>query len=263
MMVLTQRTILRLAGHLEKAELSAKDVDKITDEFPNMSIGDAYLIQNEIRRNKIENGARIVGFKAGLTSRAKMKQMGVSTPSYGFLADYFAVPDCGEVDFSKLIHPKVEPEIAFVTKAELSGPGCNVSHVLRATDFIIPAIEIIDSRYKDFRFDIPSVIADNSSSSRFVLGGRMRSIDDLDLRSLGVVLERNGEPVAFAAGAAAYGHPASAVAMVVNLLGQHGESVPAGSIILSGGLTEAVAVHAGDNVTVRGHEIGTVSVRFA
>ncbi len=262
MTTLTPDTIAHLAAHLERAELEAFAVDKITDDHPGMDEDDAYAIQHEIRRRKIGRGARIVGYKAGLTSRAKMRQMGVETPSYGFLADYFAVPDGGEVAMAELIHPKVEPELAFVTKAPLRGPSCHMAQVLAATDFVLPAVEIIDSRYRDFRFDVNSVIADNSSSSRFVLGGRMGRLEDQDLPSLGVVLEKNGEPVAFGAGAAVLGHPASAIAMVVNLLGRRGEELPAGSIVLSGSITEAIAVQAGDAVTMRAQGLGSLSVRF-
>jgi len=152
-------------------------------------------VQWEIRRRKEDRGNKIVGLKMGLTSMAKMRQMGVETPCYGFLADYFSIPDGGEVKISELIHPKVEAEVAFVTKKELSGPGCHIADVLSATDFIVPAVEIIDSRYKDFKVDLKSVIADNSSSSRFVTGGRMLPVEELDRKTIGVVMEINGEMV--------------------------------------------------------------------
>ncbi len=261
-MKLSREVIEQLAIRLENCELEAKDTPKITDDHPDMDWDDAYAIQDEIKRRKIARGNHIVGLKAGLTSHAKMKQMGVETPVFGFLADYFSVPEGGEIDTTKLIHPKVEPEIAFVTKAPLRGPGCHIGSVLAATDFVIPAIEIIDSRYRDFKFDLKSVVADNCSSSRFVLGGRMGSVVDLDLRTTGIVLEKNGEPVAFGAGAAVLGHPAAAIAMLANMLGERGEEIPAGTLILSGGITEAVAVQAGDIVTLRVQDMGSVSVRF-
>lgn len=261
-MKLDQNSVARLAEHLEGCELQARDTVKITDEYPAMDWDDAYAIQDEIRRSKLRRGARLVGFKAGLTSHAKMKQMGVTTPVFGFLVDTFAVPEGGEVPVKSLIHPKVEPEIVFVTKAPLRGPGCHVGTVLAATDFIMPGIEVIDSRYRDFKFDLKSVIADNTSAARFVVGGQARPAADLDLRTVGVVLERNGEPVAFGAGAAVLGHPAAAVAMLANHLGARGEEIPAGSIILSGGITEAVAVAAGDHVTLRVQDLGSVSLRF-
>lgn len=261
-MNLDKATIAKLAEHLENCELQAKDTPKITDDYPNMDWADAYAIQDEIKRRKVARGARIVGLKAGLTSHAKMKQMGVETPVFGFLADYFAVPEGGEVKVSELIHPKVEPEIAFVTKAPLRGPGCHIAAVLAATDFVLPAIEIIDSRYRDFKFDLKSVVADNCSSSRFVLGGCISPVDKLDLRTLGVVLEKNGETVALGAGAAVLGHPAAAIAMLANMLGERGEEIPAGTLILSGGITEAVAVKAGDSVNLRLQSLGSVGLRF-
>ena len=261
-MKLDQATIARLAEHLENAELQAHDVVKITDEHPDMDWDDAYAIQAEILRRKLARGNRVVGLKAGLTSHAKMKQMGVDTPCFGFLVDYFSVADGGEVKISELIHPKVEPEIAFVLKRALKGPGCHIGAVLAATDFVMPGIEIIDSRYRDFKFDLKSVIADNCSSSRFVLGGQAVPVDELDLRTLGVVMEKNGEIVGIGAGAAVLGHPAAAIAMLANHLGARGEEIPAGSMILSGGVTEAVAVKAGDNVNLRIQSLGSTSVRF-
>ncbi|MDD3676207.1 2-oxo-3-hexenedioate decarboxylase [Thauera propionica] len=261
-MKLSREVIEQLAIHLETCELEAKDTPKITGAHPDMDWDDAYAIQNEIKRRKIARGNRVIGLKAGLTSHAKMKQMGVETPVFGFLVDYFSVPEGGEIDTSKLIHPKVEPEIAFVTKAPLRGPGCHIGAVLAATDFVIPAIEVIDSRYRDFKFDLKSVVADNCSSSRFVVGGRMGNVADLDLRTTGIVLEKNGEPVAFGAGAAVLGHPAAAIAMLANMLGERGEEIPAGTLILSGGITEAVAVEPGDDVTLRVQDLGSVSVRF-
>jgi 2-oxo-3-hexenedioate decarboxylase len=261
-MNLDQNTISSLAEHLENCELKAHDTPKITDEYPQMDWEDAYAIQEAIKQRKIARGCRIIGYKAGLTSHAKMQQMGVSNPVFGFLADYFSVPEGSAVKLSELIHPKVEPEIAFVTKTALKGPGCHIGTVLAATDFVMPAIEIIDSRYRDFKFDLKSVIADNCSSSRFVVGGRMRAVADLDLRTIGVVLEKNGEVVALGAGAAVLGHPAAAIAMLANLLGERGEEIPAGSLILSGAITEAVMVKAGDNVSLQMQGMGSVNVRF-
>ncbi|WP_025917426.1 2-oxo-3-hexenedioate decarboxylase [Herminiimonas sp. CN] len=261
-MNLDQNTINSLAEHLESCELKAHDTPKITDEYPQMDWEDAYAIQEAIKQRKIARGCRIIGYKAGLTSHAKMQQMGVSNPVFGFLADYFSVLEGSAVKLSELIHPKVEPEIAFVTKTALKGHGCHIGTVLAATDFVMPAIEIIDSRYRDFKFDLKSVIADNCSSSRFVVGGRMRPVADLDLRTIGVVLEKNGEVVALGAGAAVLGHPAAAIAMLANLLGERGEEIPAGSLILSGAITEAVMIKAGDNVSLQMQGMGSVNVRF-
>ncbi len=261
-MKLDQNTIKQLAEHLDNCQLNQQDTLKITEQHPDMDWDDAYAIQDEIRTRKLARGLKVVGLKAGLTSFAKMKQMGVEVPVFGFMSDDYIVQDGGEVKVSELIHPKVEPEIAFVTKAPLKGPGCHIGAVLAATDFVMPGIEVIDSRYRDFKFDLKSVIADNTSASRFVVGGQPVGVEGLDLRTTGVVLEVNGVPMAFGAGAAVLGHPAAAIAMLANHLGARGEEIPAGTLILSGGITEAVAVKAGDNVTLRVQGMGSCSLRF-
>lgn len=261
-MKLDKNTIAQLAEQLENAELQAKDVTKITDDHPDMDWEDAYAIQEDIRRRKEARGHRTVGLKCGLTSYAKMKQMGVDTPVFGFVSDYMACAEGSAIQTSELIHPKVEAEICIVTKAALRGPGCHVGAVLAAIDFVIPGVEIIDSRYRDFKFDLKSVIADNTSASRFVVGGRARNVEELDLRTLGVVMEKNGEIVAMAAGAAVMGHPAAAVAALANHLGARGQEIPAGSFIMTGGVTEAIAVQAGDSVNVRFQDLGSVAMRF-
>lgn len=261
-MKLDKATIAKLAEHLENCELNAQDTLKITDDHPEMDWDDAYLIQEEIKRRKIARGTKIAGLKAGLTSFAKMKQMGVETPCFGFVADYGCVPDGGEVKVGELIHPKVEPEIVFVMKHALKGPGCHIGAVLAATDFIMPGIEVIDSRYRDFKFDLKSVIADNTSASRFVIGGQIKGPAEVDMRTLGLVMEKNGEVVSLGAGAAVLGHPATAIAMLANHLAARGQEISAGAMILSGGVTEAVAVQAGDHVTLRVQHLGSVSMRF-
>lgn len=261
-MQLDAKTIAQLAEHLEGAQLAARDVIKITDDFPDMDWEDAYAVQDAIRARKEARGDRTVGLKAGLTSFAKMKQMGVETPVFGFVSDSMSRPDGGEIRASELIHPKVEAEICIVTKAPLKGPGCHVGAVLAAIDFVLPAVEVIDSRFRDFKFDLKSVIADNTSAARFVAGGRARNVEALDLRTLGVVLEKNGQIVAMAAGAAVLGHPAAAVAMLANHLGARGQEIPAGTFIMTGGVTEAIAVAAGDHVVARFQDLGQVAMRF-
>ncbi len=259
---LTQAQIEELAIHCENAELQAYEITKITDDFPDMTYEDAFDIQWAARRRKEARGHKIVGMKMGLTSWAKMAQMGVEHPCYGYLADYFSVPEGGEIQMDELIHPKIEAEIAFVTKAPLKGPGVHIGDVLRATDFVIPAVEVIDSRYKDFKFDLKSVIADNSSSCRFITGGRMANVEDVDLQTLGVVMEINGEVVATGAGAAVLGHPAASVAMLANMLGERGEEIPAGTFIMTGGITAAVTVNKGDAINIRYQGLGAITARF-
>ena len=261
-MALDKATIEKLAKHCEDAELNAKEITKITDDYPEMTYDDAYEIQWTARATKEARGTKIIGMKMGLTSQAKMKQMGVLNPCYGYLADYFAYGDGAEIPFDELIHPKAEAEIAFILKDDLQGPGCHIGDVLAATDFVMPAVEIIDSRYKDFKFDLKSVIADNSSSSRYVTGGRARNVEDLDLKTLGVVMEINGEVVQLGAGAAVLGHPATAIAMLANMIAERGEILKAGTFILSGAITAAITVNKGDNITVKFQDLGTLSMKF-
>lgn len=261
-LTLSREDVVRLCERVEGAQARAYAIPKLTNEYPEMTIADSYAVQNELRRRFIEQGHRLVGWKAGLTSKAKMVQMGVDVPSIGFLTDRMARPENAAISVSGLIHPRVECEVAFVMKHELSGPDCTAEQVLEATDYVLPAVEIIDSRFSGFKFDLESVVADNSSSALFVGGGRAHYAEDLDLRSLGVVIEINGEIVAMGASAAVLGHPAEAIAMVVNILSEMGEVLPAGSFVMSGAITEAIAVKPGDSVTARFQELGSVSMRF-
>ena len=259
---LNQATIEKLAEHLENAELQAYEVTKITDDYPNMTFTDATDVQWEIRRRKMSRGHKIVGMKMGLTSWAKMKQMGVEMPCYGFLADYFSLPDGAEVPFDELIHPKVEAEIAFVTNKELSGKNLTVEEVLAATELVVPAVEIIDSRYKDFKFDLTSVQADNSSSTRFVVGSHAAKPEDFDWSTIGVVMQKNGEIIELGAGAAVLDHPAASVAMLATMLAERDEVIPAGTFIMTGGITAAVLVEKGDSIVVRYQGLGAVTMKF-
>lgn len=261
-MTLDEKTIAALAERLENAELNRVPVAKITDQYPDMDWDDAYAVQYAIRARKLARGTGLAGLKMGLTSRAKMKQMGVETPVFGFMPDYGAYGDGAEIPRDRYIHPRIEAEVAVVLKAPLSGPGCHIGQVLAAIDFVLPAVEVIDSRYENFRFDLKSVIADNTSSAGFVVGGRARAVDEIDLRTLGVVLEKNGVVVEVGAGAAVLGHPAASVAMLANMLAARGESIPAGTFVMTGGITAAVAVDRGDSVTVRYQDLGTLGMRF-
>lgn len=255
--------IIRLCERVAMAQTHAWAIPKLTEDYPAMTLADSYAIQAALRERLVGQGHRLVGWKAGLTSKAKMQQMGVDQPSIGFLTDRMARPEGSTIAMDGLVHPRVECEVAFVMADELTGPGCTTEAVLAATDYVIPALEIIDSRFAGFRFDLESVIADNSSSALFVCGGRPRYPADVDLRTLGVVMEKNGEPVEMSAAAAVMGHPATAVALVVDILASQGLSLPAGSIVLSGGITAAIPVSPGDFVSARFQDMGSVSVRFA
>ena len=260
---LAQSDIEALARRVEVAQQGARAIPKLTLDFPGMTLGDAYAVQLELLQRWQAQGRRQVGWKAGLTSQAKMQQMGVRVPTIGFLLADMDRPDGATLRIDELVHPRVECEIAFVTRQALRGPDCSREQVLQATDFVVPALEVIDSRYAGFSFDLPSVVADNSSSARYLSGGRARRPADIDLGCLGVVLEKNGQAVAMGASAAVSGHPADAVALVVKVLHQLGRDLPAGSFVMSGGITEAVAVRPGDFVSARFQELASVSARFA
>ncbi len=261
MTTLTTQEVMQLAEYCENAELNACEITKVTDQYPDMDYEDAFDIQWQIRKQKVARGNKIVGMKMGLTSWAKMAQMGVEQPCYGFLADYFSIPDGGDIKIDELIHPKIEAELAFVTNKELRGPGIHIGDVLAATEMVMPAVEVIDSRYKDFKFDLISVIADNSSSSRFIAGGVAKPVSELKLKTLGVVMRINGEVVQTGAGAAVLGHPAASVAMLANMLAERDESLPAGSFVMIGAITAAVAVSRGDNFSVDFDGLGSISGR--
>ena len=261
-MAIDEGSIETLATILFEADRDANHVLKITYAHPDLTWDDAYAVQDALRDMHLSSGKRLVGLKMGLTSRAKMEQMGVQDPICGFLTDDAVVGDGESIDTGVLIHPKVEAEVAFVTKAPLKGPGCHVGDVLRATDFIIPALEVIDSRYENFRFDLPSVIADNTSAARFITGGRPISPRDYDLKTLGVVVSKNGEVVETGAGAAVLGDPALSVATLANMLGHRGVEIPAGTLILTGGITRAILVEAGDTIRARYQHLGELSVSF-
>jgi 2-oxo-3-hexenedioate decarboxylase len=254
--------INRLAALLHEAETCAHEVDKITDALPTLSLADAYSIQRAILSRKVFDGERLAGRKMGLTSPSKMRQMGVSSPIHGFLTAGASVVDGATLPMKGLIHPKVEAEIAVTTSRELRGPGCTVAEASSVIDFVFAAIEVIDSRYRNFRFDLPSVIADNTSAARYVIGAAGSSAGGLDLRNLGVVLELNGDVVATGAGAAVLGHPAASLASLVNMLAEQGESLPAGTLVMTGGVTEAYSVRAGDCVRVTVQGVGTAGLRL-
>jgi 2-oxo-3-hexenedioate decarboxylase len=262
-MSISQAKVSDFAQRLDHAARNTQAIPKLTGEQPDLSIPDAYDIQLAMRALRLGAGARLSGLKMGLTSQAKMQQMRVESPIYGFLLDEFCVPPDSVIPTRELIHPRIEPEIAVVTARDLRGPGCTIADVLTAIDFVLPAIEIIDSRYADFKFDLPSVVADNASSARYVAGTSARRLAGIDLRTLGVVVEKNGQGIAFGAGAAVLGHPALSVVMLANLLAERGEYIPAGTYVMTGGITEAIAAEAGDCFTVRIQHLGAVSVRFA
>lgn len=236
------------------ARTNARAVPQLT-ATRSLDLEHAYRIQGE-QRAEVD---QLTGWKLGVTSRAKQEQVGVDSPIRGFLAPEHVLDPGEPLDVSARIHPRCEPEIVFVMGRELEGAHVTATDVLAATAGVAAGIEVIDSRYTDFKFTMPDVVADNSSAGKYVIGSQV-SPEGIDLRLVGVVLEKNGEVVATASGAASLGHPASAVAWLVRSLAEEGEGLEAGQVILSGGLTPAIAVAAGDVVVVTIDRLGSVEL---
>jgi len=258
----TSTQITEAAQKLFQAETGKNPIHPLVEEYPGLSVSDAYQIQVALIGLKLAKGARVVGKKTGLTSKAMQQMLGVTEPDFGHLLDTMMVGDGESVPLAGLIQPKVEAEIAFILERDLKGPGIGIEDVLQATASVVASLEIIDSRIENWKIRLADTIADNASGSGFVLGKKRVSPKGLDLRLMGMVFEKNGEVIVTGAGAAVLGHPAAAVAWLANQLAEFGFSLKAQEVILPGALCGAVAVGAGDVVTATFDRLGSVSVRF-
>ncbi|EGO64352.1 2-keto-4-pentenoate hydratase [Acetonema longum] len=247
---------------LWNAEKKCSQAGKLTDTYPDMSIKDAYEIQLINVARKAASGEKIIGMKIGLTSKAMQNLLHVSEPDYGHLTDKMLLPEGDACLMDTLIQPKVEGELAFCLKKTLRGPGVTLADVYNATDWVVPSIEIVDSRIKDWKIALPDTIADNGSSARFILGSRMTPIGSVDMRLVGMTLEKNGELVNSGTGAEVWGNPAAAVAWLANKLFEFDIELKEGNIVLAGAVTAAQPAKAGDCFTVSFQGMGSVSVRF-
>ncbi|WHY69643.1 fumarylacetoacetate hydrolase family protein [Neobacillus sp. SuZ13] len=253
----------QIAFELYNAEKQKKSVNKFVDVYPELDEGLAYQVQERLIEMKCrEEQTKRVGRKLGLTSKAKQVMMGVHEPSYGVLLESMQLFEGERVSLSPFIHAKVEPEIAFIFNKELKGPHVTVADVLAATEYIAPALEIIDSRFQGFSFTLQDAVADNSSSSRYIIGERFYSPENFDLKLMGIVFKQNGEVVATGAGAAVMGHPARAIAWLANKLYKVGQSIQSGEVVLSGSLTSAVKIEAGDHFSASFDGLGSVEAVF-
>jgi 2-keto-4-pentenoate hydratase len=260
---LTQELIQKEARELYKAEREKTTLRPLTERYPKIESQEAYRIQLALIEMKKADGAKVVGKKIGLTSKAMQKMLNVDQPDYGHILDNMLLQDGATFAVRELIQPKIEPEIAFILDQNLKGPGVTPIQVLAATRFVVPALEIIDSRIEGWKIRLCDTIADNASSARVVLGGSPRRIDQVDLKLVGMVLEKNGEIVQTGAGGAVLGHPAVAVAWLANAVGQFGVSLEAGEVIMPGALCAAADVATGDLLRASFDGLGSVSVRFA
>ena len=249
-----------IADALIAAEWERKAIAPFTDGDPGLDAETGYRAQRMVVQHRLDRGERVIGAKLGLTSRAKQEAMGVDEPLYGWLTSGMVLPHGAPLPLGELIHPRVEPEIAFLIGRKLEAPA-TIASVLEATEAVFAAIEVLDSRYEDFRFRLPDVIADNASGSHIVLGPRSRSVSELcDLRLLGCVLRAQGDVVATAAGGAVLGHPAAAVAWLVNKLPPGDWPLERGALVLSGGLTAPVPMRPGSVVSAEFDGLGAIEV---
>jgi len=252
------------AEELYQAQESRVPVEPLTDRYPGITAADAYQIQlvNVARRTGF--GAEIKGHKVGLSARAMQQLLGVDEPDYGHLLDDMFCFEADPVPTQRFIQPRVEIEVAFVLGAALRGPGVTVADVLRATDFVLPAIEIVDSRVVDWRIKLADTIADNASAGAVVLGGSPTRLDDLeDIRLIGAALIANGEVRETGASGAVLGNPAVAVAWLANKVAAFGVSLEPGHVIMPGACTRMIPVTAGDVVRAEFDQLGPVSAVFA
>jgi 2-oxo-3-hexenedioate decarboxylase len=253
-------TVERAVAELRHAESARTARHPITEDWPGLDLGTAYRVQAELIAGRVAAGERIVGVKLGLTSRAKQIRMGVDAPLTGWLTDGMVL-DAGEpAPGGRLIHPRVEPEIVFTLGRPLKGPGVTPESALAAVRSVAAGLEVIDSRYRDFRFTLPDVVADNASSALFVVGDLAVDPAGLDLAAEACTLSVGGAVVDRATGAAVLGHPARALALAANSLAERGLALEEGWIVLTGGMTDAVPLRPGQAVTAEFTHLGALTV---
>ncbi|HWC29911.1 MAG TPA: fumarylacetoacetate hydrolase family protein [Dehalococcoidia bacterium] len=252
---LDPRVAALLAAESERREIERIDPDS------KLSEDDAYRLQFDLIAAKVARGDKVIGLKTGLTSLAKQATMGVHQPIFGHLLASTVVPEGEPVRCDQLIHPRAEPELAFLLAEGLDG-YVTAAQACAATTLVFPAVEIIDSRFANFRFGLTDVIADNTSASRVIFGSNGVGAMDIDLRMIGMVYTKNGNVESTAAGAAILGNPWEALAWLARRASQLGRPLKGGDMVLAGALADAVFVNAGDNVRVEFAGLGGLNVTF-
>ncbi len=246
---------------LLKAEQDRKQASLLSDTYPHIQIEDSYAISTAVAQHKIRNGAKLIGHKVGLTSKAMQASSKIDEPDYGHLLDSMLIPEGAKIPHSNFCLPRVEVELAFVLGQPLKGPGIGLIDVLRATEYVVPALEIVDARLVDQR-KICDTVADNGAAAGLVLGGRPIKPMDVDLRWVSALMYRNSEIEETGVAAGVLGHPALGVAWLANKLGQHGVGLEAGHIVLSGSFTRVVFARKGDTLFGDFGPLGSVCVQF-
>jgi 2-keto-4-pentenoate hydratase len=253
----------RAADSLWDAAETRSPIAPLTDTFRGMDVTDAYSVQLlNIDRHRAA-GRTVRGHKVGLSSRAMQKMLGVDEPDYGHLLDNMFEFECSTIDVSRLIQPRIEIEVAFVLGRALTGPGVTVADVIRATEFVLPSFEIVDSRVVDWKIRLEDTVADNASSAMVVLGGSPTLLTDIDVRMLDGSLMCNGEIRETGKSDAVLGNPAVAVAWLANKIASFGISLQEGDVIMPGSFTRMIPVRAGDELRADFERLGPVSITFA
>ncbi|WP_062990073.1 2-keto-4-pentenoate hydratase [Nocardia anaemiae] len=253
---------IELADELEAAERDRVGIDPLIAMHPDIDVVDAYEIQLINIRRKLDNGAKVVGHKVGLSSLAMQQMMGVDEPDYGHLLADMEVFEDVPVETSRYLIPRVEVEVGFVLGADLPGAECTEADVLAATVAYAPSIELIDSRIKDWKIGLADTISDNASSAGFVLGAARVAPKDLDIKAIDAVLTRNGEVVAEGRSDAVLGDPVIAVAWLARKVASFGVRLKAGDIVLPGSCTRAIDARAGDSFHAEFAGLGSVRLQF-
>lgn len=254
--------IHQAADALERAAKDRKPIAPLTETFDGLGVDDAYDIQLVNIGRRTDEGDVVKGHKVGLSSRAMQRMLGVDEPDYGHLLLSMFVFESAPIDMARFLQPRVEIEVAFVLGQALRGPGVTVADVLRSTEFVVPSIEIVDSRIESWRLQLVDTIADNASSGAVVLGGSPTRVTELDVRLLGGTLRVNGELRETGASGAVLGNPATAVAWLANKVASFGVVLEEGHVIMPGSCTRMVPVGAGDHVRADFSELGHVSCSF-
>jgi 2-oxo-3-hexenedioate decarboxylase len=250
--------IRRGAEVLLAAEADVQARGPVTEEWPELDLETAYAVQDEALRMRRARGETLIGVKLGLTSKAKQRRMGIDRPSLAWLTDAMVHPAGNPLPLGRLIHPRVEPEIGFVVGSRLAGPGVTSVTALAAVSHVFGAVEIIDSRFSGFQFQMADAVADNGSSALFTLGSVIADPTGLDLALETVLLEQDGEIVDSATGAAVQGNPGEALALAANILGERGLAIEPGWIVLTGGMTDALPIGPGRRIAAHFAHLGSV-----
>jgi 2-oxo-3-hexenedioate decarboxylase len=246
----------RLATILDDAERSGVAIAQLSETLPDLDVTAGYTIQQLAIQRRLSRGEQRVGTKMGLTSLAKMRQVGVDQVIWGRLTDTMSIDEGSEMTLAGRVHPRVEPEVAFIMKKPLAGRVSAVE-AIAAVEAVAPAVEIIDSRYRNFKFNLSDVVADNASSSGFIVGSPQPAATDV--ANLGIVMRVNGQAVQIGSSAAILGHPLRSLVVAARMVAEAGEMLQPGDIVLAGAATEAVPLRAGQHVRTEIQALGAVA----